>query len=267
MTSVASAARSELDDSWVFHPATELASAVISFIVYVGLLGWHAGMATFVAVLVHEAGHWLALKHYGVRTKGILFLVVMAATPFVLGAKHNRYQDAMVSLAGPLTGIPLGIIYLLLYKATGDMGYAVGVYVIVTLNVFNLIPIGRLDGGWVLVNLRANLRHSESLMLGFGLTVAAATLITSMWSMLFGLLMAGFLIYKLMSEQSTANPRLKKKRLMTNHEFVTVQSLYAVGIIGMALVLMITGSASELGDAYMKMIGEQLSGIWYAIRG
>lgn len=146
MTSVASAARSELDGCWVFHPAAELASAVISFIAYVGLLGWHAGMATFVAVLVHEAGHWLALKYYGIRTKGILFLVVMAATPFEPSKKHNRYQDAMVSLAGPLTGIPLGI-------------------------------------------------------------------------------------------------------------------------IGMALVLMITGSASELGDAYMKMIGEQLSGIWYAIRG
>lgn len=267
MSSVTATANSTLDDTWVFHPVTEVASAVISLAAYVGLLGWHAGTATFIAVLVHELGHWLALKHYGIKTRGILFLIVMAATPFDPSRKHNRYQDAMVSLAGPLTGVPLSIIYLLLYRTTGDIGYAVGVYITITLNVFNLIPIGRMDGGWVLANLHPSLRRNQSLMLAFMLTGIAAATITSMWSVFVGVLMAGFLVHKLLSDNSLPNTRIKKKRVMTGNEFSTVQALYAFGIIGMGFIMMFTGSSTDISNAYLQMIGTQLSGIWHAVMG
>ena len=96
-------------------------------------------------IAVHEGGHALACKYYGIPSEAPIFAGLLA---FV---KHdvspNAHQDAMVALAGPVVG------------SIGALGCAVAGYGMespvlmdlgelgLIMNLVNLIPIKPLDGG------------------------------------------------------------------------------------------------------------------------
>lgn len=264
MSSVASSTARDRD-SWLFHPVTEVVSAIVSFVAYVGLLGWHAGTALFIVVLGHELGHWLVLKRYGIPTRGILFLVVLALTPFSRLKDQTRYQDAMVFLAGPLTGIPISIIYLLLHMRTGDVGFAIGAYTSVAINVFNLIPINGLDGGRVLDVMWPSMNRNRTRFLLFIMMSGVTSLITAMWSVSIGIIMAGVFIYKFRTAPvaDTSVDRIP----MSDRQLSAVQILYTWGIAVLVLLVLTVDSGGATGKAFTNLALQQLATVWHAIWG
>src|SRR6218665_263374 len=107
-------------------------------------------------VVLHEMGHFFAMKYYRYRDLGIFFIPLLGA--YVSGTKRevSQRQSAVILLAGPLPGIILGIGFLLLEKYTQQSYYPFNIALsqiaafLILLNLINLLPIYPLDGGQLL---------------------------------------------------------------------------------------------------------------------
>lgn len=107
-------------------------------------------------VLLHELGHFFAMKYYRYRDLGIFFIPLLGA--YVSGSKRevSQKQSAVILLAGPLPGMLLGVGFLLLEKYTQQSYYPFNIALsqiatfLILLNLINLLPIYPLDGGQLL---------------------------------------------------------------------------------------------------------------------
>ena len=106
-------------------------------------------------VLIHEMGHFLAMKFFGYNDLGIFFIPLLGA--YVSGSKRevSQKQSAIILLAGPLPGIVLGTaIYLIWQYHPGFSIAGISLYTVslsfIFLNLINLIPVYPLDGGQLL---------------------------------------------------------------------------------------------------------------------
>ena len=106
----------------------------------------------FMAILLHEMGHILALLVYGVPVRQ--FRLELSGAVLVTGSMDYR-REIICSIAGPLANL----------LAQGLYGtYPVFAFACLLLATINLLPIYPLDGGRI---LRATLllHHSESQMM------------------------------------------------------------------------------------------------------
>ncbi len=112
--------------------------------------GWPWLLKIIPILLFHETGHYVAMKICGYTNLRMFFIPGFGAA--VTGRNYNveGWKKAVVSLAGPLPGIFVGIVLGLVgmvtkYQWMVDVGaIAVGI------NGFNLLPVLPLDGGRVL---------------------------------------------------------------------------------------------------------------------
>lgn len=106
-------------------------------------------------VMIHELGHFFAMKMFRYKDLGIFFIPLLGA--YVSGSKRevSQKESAIILLAGPLPGIILGVIFYLLHDRNPDLDLAgipfdyIGI-LFVFLNIINLLPIYPLDGGQLL---------------------------------------------------------------------------------------------------------------------
>jgi Zn-dependent protease len=109
------------------------------------------GVILLIAVLlVHELGHLAAMKLFGYRNVKMFFIPMFGAA--VSGKSRNvaAWKKAIVSLAGPLPGILIGIWCLIIYAITKSEFFLYGAFIFIALNAFNLLPFFPLDGGRLL---------------------------------------------------------------------------------------------------------------------
>ncbi|MBI5858739.1 MAG: hypothetical protein HZB42_13995 [Sphingobacteriales bacterium] len=106
-------------------------------------------------VILHELGHFIAMKFFRYKDLGIFFIPLIGA--YAQGTKRevSQRESAIILLAGPLPGIILGIILYLLYQdnpflnIAGISYYTISLSLII-LNLINLFPVYPLDGGQLL---------------------------------------------------------------------------------------------------------------------
>lgn len=110
-----------------------------------------------VALLIHEAGHYLGMRLLGYKDLRILFI------PFLGGAVSGRSQgresagkEVVILLLGPLPGMLAGVIWFWFGSHHPQADIAAWWFII--LNGFNLLPLMPLDGGRLL-NLILFSRH------------------------------------------------------------------------------------------------------------
>ena len=106
-------------------------------------------------LLLHELGHYMAMRYYRYHETGIFFIPLLGA--FVSGTKRtlSQQESATIILAGPLPGILLGTVLILVARNGSFDASAIALLnwagvALVLLNGLNLLPIYPLDGGQLL---------------------------------------------------------------------------------------------------------------------
>ena len=100
-----------------------------------------------VITLIHEIGHAVAIRMKGLRAGFLVFIPFIGGAVTMKGQPRSVYDDAIIGLAGPALGTVATLATLQIYKWTSDPLYLLIAFVGFGLNLFNLLPLGMLDGG------------------------------------------------------------------------------------------------------------------------
>ncbi len=132
----------------------KFASVFVAVGGYALIWGWKFAIGFVLLILVHELGHFIEARRRGFDAALPVFIPFLGAYVAIRDARMNPWQSAWISLAGPISGA-LGAAAVWLVGEQQDSGLlqALG-YVGFLLNLFNLLPIGILDGGTVWRSIR-----------------------------------------------------------------------------------------------------------------
>ncbi len=131
--------------------AMQYAVAGGSFVVTIAAYTTQAPLAValgFVVItLIHEVGHAVAIRAKGLRAGFMVFIPFIGGAVTLKDQARSVYDDAVIGLAGPAAGTATSLICLQIYKWTDDPLWLLIAFLGFSLNLFNLVPIGMLDGG------------------------------------------------------------------------------------------------------------------------
>jgi Zn-dependent protease len=148
------------------------ASMLAFFAVYWSLFGWKFALGFVLSIYVHEMGHVIALRKYGIAATSPMFIPFVGAIVRLRQYPANVAQDARVGLAGPIWGLGAAVVAWFAALTTGlPIWYAIA-HTGAWLNLFNLIPVWQLDGGR---GFRALTRKQRGMALGVAVAMWAMT--------------------------------------------------------------------------------------------
>ncbi len=104
-------------------------------------------MSILIVLIIHELGHFIAMKLFKYKNVKMLFIPLMGA--FVKGSrkKYSQKQSFIVAISGPFPGIVIGII-LMLYGSQIQSSILLDLGMLfLILNIINILPLDPLDGG------------------------------------------------------------------------------------------------------------------------
>jgi Zn-dependent protease/CBS domain-containing protein len=148
---------------------------LLVFLIFIGIGGKQSGLTTavyvlalFASVLLHEIGHALVARAYGVRTLEIVMYPIGGVSR--LEGQPKPRQEPLIAMAGPAVNLILGVVLLatqhdflplekLAVPTDANLIERIAVGNLL-LGLFNLLPAYPMDGGRILRSLLA-LRKSE----------------------------------------------------------------------------------------------------------
>jgi len=160
-----------------FESGLDAAAAAVGFI-----------LLLFFCVTLHEFGHILAARHFGVRTPEILLLPIGGVSKLERIPERPR-EELIMAAAGPAVTLAIAALLLLVlgglspaesvFKDSSPRG-VLGQLALanITLFIFNLLPAFPLDGGRMLRAVLSHFHgHLRGTQLAAGIGRAAATLL------------------------------------------------------------------------------------------
>jgi len=125
----------------------------ISIGVYALAWGWQFAAGFVLLIFVHECGHLIAARRIGLQVGAPVFIPFMGAVIALKEAPPNAWVEAQVGIGGPLLGTAGAGVCELIYQTTGNLLFRALAYTGFFLNLFNLAPVGFLDGGRIVTAL------------------------------------------------------------------------------------------------------------------
>jgi Zn-dependent protease len=127
-----------------------LGSALLSVAAYSLWGGAWFAVGLVLMIFVHEMGHVLEIRRQGMHATAPIFIPFVGAAIFQRSHAQSPLRQAQIGIAGPIAGTIGATVAFVLYNSTHWNVFLMWAYFGFLLNLFNLIPFGMLDGGWIL---------------------------------------------------------------------------------------------------------------------
>ena len=189
----------------------------------------------FLLVVLHEFGHALAARRYGIATRDITLLPI-GGLARLERMPENPAEEIVVALAGPAVNVAIALVLWLFIGLTGGIPdphvveqtgvpLAVRLFSVnVWLVLFNMIPAFPMDGGRVLraaLALRMNYARATQMAASVGQGIAFIFFILGLWWNPMLLLIAVFVYFGASSEAAFAQMKSISKDLRVSAAMVT----------------------------------------------
>ncbi|WP_458189786.1 site-2 protease family protein [Haladaptatus sp. NG-WS-4] len=175
------------------------------------LLGVGAALGLFASVLLHELGHSLVARRYGLETESITLWFLGGLAQFAELPDDWR-QEFAIAIAGPIVSVALGVLFYgsfeLLAGRLPAVRFVIGYLAVlnVVLAAFNMLPGFPMDGGRVLravLSRNRSRRQATRIAAAVGKGFAFLLGITGVFTLnLFWILIAFFIYIAATSETS-----------------------------------------------------------------
>jgi Zn-dependent protease len=126
---------------------------ILSIGAYALLYPWQFAVGLVILIFIHECGHLIAARHVGLPVSAPMFIPFIGAIIALKEAPKNAWIEAQVGIGGPLLGAAGAVLCHLIYVVTGQPLFRLLANVGYLINLFNLAPIGFLDGGRIVTAL------------------------------------------------------------------------------------------------------------------
>ena len=126
-------------------------SMLLSIVVYYyyGRRDWGFAAGFVFLILIHEMGHVIANRYYGLHASPPIFIPFLGAVINLRESPKNAKVEAVIGIAGPVSGT-IGALACYAYALhTGNSMAMFLAHIAFFLNLFNLLPVPPLDGGRV----------------------------------------------------------------------------------------------------------------------
>lgn len=142
----------------------QIFSYIITFFVYNLFFSWYLAIILMFSIAWHESGHLWAAKRMGYESKGF-FLFPFVGGLAISDGKTERYsQQAFVVLMGPIAGGLLALVTYLAYLGTHISFIGEAAQWMAWINLFNLAPLGFLDGGQILESIVHSINETAGMI-------------------------------------------------------------------------------------------------------
>lgn len=165
--------------------------------VYWALYGWTFAIGMVFSIYIHEMGHVLTLREYGIPASAPMFIPGFGAFIRLKQLRITPIQDSRVGLAGPIYGLGAASLALAAGYATGAKAWDAIAHFGAVINLFNLVPVWQLDGSR---GLASQTRQQRLVIL-----VAAGILWWITGEVMLGLVTIGA-VYRLFTKDAAQEP-------------------------------------------------------------
>ena len=116
---------------------------------YALFFGWKFGVVLVLLILVHELGHYMTFRNFGIKADLPFFIPGLGAFVAARGPAPSLTIEAVAALAGPVYGLfASGVCYAVAVNLHEPFWFAAA-YTGFFLNAINLLPVPPLDGGGI----------------------------------------------------------------------------------------------------------------------
>jgi Zn-dependent protease len=136
--------------AYVLAIGKTLLTLLISFGAYALFFNVNFAAGLVIMILIHEMGHVIEIRRQGMQASAPLFIPFFGAAIFQRSHPTDALKQAQIGIAGPLAGSVAATVAFVLYGSTHNSMLLVWAYIGFLINLFNLIPVGMLDGGWIM---------------------------------------------------------------------------------------------------------------------
>jgi len=183
----------EKNDNAASLPRTVMSLLFFVILYYWLFQSWLVVLGLIIVLLIHESGHFIAMKLFGYKGVNMTFVPFVGAYVSGEAISLSNRNKMIVLLAGPLPGIIIGICLLVLHHQNQQENYYLFAIIFLLQNTFNLLPIFPLDGGQFFQALFFNTGRAIQLVFLY-ILLAAFVFVSFYWEHNWGYLIIALLL-------------------------------------------------------------------------
>jgi Zn-dependent protease len=128
---------------------TTSGSMLVSVWFYSLAFGWKFAFGFVLLIFVHEMGHVFVAWRQGLPISAPIFIPGMGAVILAKAESKSAWDQAVMGIGGPILGSVGAVVCWWIYATTQNELFLGLAYIGFMINLFNLIPLFPLDGGWI----------------------------------------------------------------------------------------------------------------------